>query len=332
MPQVTLNCPYCGAYFSTEATGPTEPCVACKKPISIGAARPAVSPKDFLKVSAPPDSAPPPPPQSRPSEPPPAPAAAGIPPVFMRDKFLFRQKHLAISEKYYVDDEQGQGILFIQRPAHLLRNLFALLAGLAVFISGIGLLAIGWKPLKALLPGVSWLGPLYFLGGFLAVGLAAAALAIFLEVKRHIYFYADDTKTRLVLEIAQDLKLIILFATYTVKDPAGAVIGRFRKNYLYDFFRKRWQCLTAEGRPLFLVQEDSIILSLLRRLLGPLLGLLRANFIFVDPSTQKVLGEFNRKMTFLDRYVLDMSADREYKVDRRLALAAGVLLDTGERR
>jgi len=34
----------------------------------------------------------------------------------------------------------------------------------------------------------------------------------------------------------------------------------------------------------------------------------------------------------LDRYVLDLKADRARELDRRVALALGVMLDTGERR
>jgi hypothetical protein len=47
-------------------------------------------------------------------------------PVFDQDKFLLRQKHFAISAKYDVWNEQGKPILFIERPAHLMRNLLAL--------------------------------------------------------------------------------------------------------------------------------------------------------------------------------------------------------------
>jgi hypothetical protein len=69
---------------------------------------------------------------------------------------------------------------------------------------------------------------------------------------------------------------------------------------------------------------------MLRRLLGPLFGLLRTNFVYLRGD--QMIGEFNRKMTLLDRYVLDMSADRNRHLDRRVALAVGVMLDTGERR
>jgi hypothetical protein len=54
-------------------------------------------------------------------------------------------------------------------------------------------------------------------------------------------------------------------------------------------------------------------------------------FIFCLPGGQ-VVAEFNRKFTILDRYVLDLSKDSARVLDRRVALAMGVMLDTGERR
>jgi hypothetical protein len=45
-----------------------------------------------------------------------------------------------------------------------------------------------------------------------------------------------------------------------------------------------------------------------------------------------VIGEFNRKFTILDRYVLDMTSDSQHNVDRRIAIAMAVMLDTGELR
>jgi hypothetical protein len=50
------------------------------------------------------------------------------------------------------------------------------------------------------------------------------------------------------------------------------------------------------------------------------------------PDKETLLGEFNRKFTLLDRYVLDLSRDRSNYLDRRIAIALGVMLDTGERR
>ncbi|MGH8519251.1 MAG: hypothetical protein ACREUE_17510, partial [Panacagrimonas sp.] len=73
------------------------------------------------------------------------------------------------------------------------------------------------------------------------------------------------------------------------------------------------------------------VLSLLRRVLGPLFGVLRTNFVLLSADGE-VAGEFNRKLTLLDRYILDLREDPERTLDRRIALATGVMLDTGERR
>ena len=73
------------------------------------------------------------------------------------------------------------------------------------------------------------------------------------------------------------------------------------------------------------------MLSLLRRVLGSLFGLLRTNFVLIRPDGA-LLGEFNRKFTILDRYVLDLTGDPERYLDRQVALALGIMLDTGEGR
>ena len=97
------------------------------------------------------------------------------------------------------------------------------------------------------------------------------------------------------------------------------MLSRFRKNHLYNFVRKRWYCDGAEGQPLLVAKEDSVVRSILRRVLPKPLGwALRTNFVLLDAHDRKV-GEFNRKLTVFDRYVLDMTADSSRSIDRRIA-------------
>jgi uncharacterized protein YxjI len=249
-------------------------------------------------------------------------------PVFDRDIFLLRQKHLAISEKYTVSDESGSPIVYIERPAHLLRNLLALLVGVAAAIGVFSLLVAGAVTLGSKGP----LPTALVLAGWPAAFLALVVVGSALSKKRHITFYRDEAKRERLLEILQDKKLQLIIATFTVRDANGQQLAQLRKNYVYNIFRKRWEIRTMAGQVAFVAKEDSIILSLLRRVLGPMFGLLRTNYIFVGPDGRSVLGEFKRKMTILDRYALDLKRDRHRKLDRRLALALGVMLDTGERR
>jgi uncharacterized protein YxjI len=249
-------------------------------------------------------------------------------PVFDRDIFLLRQQLLKISEKYDVGDEKGHNIIYVERPAHFLRNLGAVLAGVvAAIVVGTALGTIADQaPSGSALQDI-----MAFLTVFLAIA-AALAVGIPLSAKRHVTFYRDASKRERLIEVLQDKKFQPITATYTVRDFRGQTLARFGKNILWNFIRKRWYVYAATGQVLFLAKEDSVILSLLRRFLGPMLGLLRTNFIFVRPDSEDVIGEFKRKFTILDRYVLDMSGDPQRLMDRRVALALGVMLDTGERR
>lgn len=249
--------------------------------------------------------------------------------AFNRDKFLLRQKVMSISSKYYVWDEQGRSILFVERPAHLLRNLTALLAGLVAgfcafifFVALFGTIAAATQTDWIMIPG--------FLLGVPSGIVAYFAIFTLLCKKRHVTIYQDDTKQVALFQIFQDKKFWIINATYTVADMQGQMIARFHKNYLYNLYRKRWDVHNAQGEVLCLAKEDSIINGLIRRFITKLLV---TNFIIVAPENDDILlGEFNRKYTLLDRYVLDMTADWQRQLDRRVALALGIMLDTGESR
>jgi uncharacterized protein YxjI len=251
-------------------------------------------------------------------------------PAFDRDIFLLRQQLLKISEKYDVGDEQGNKIVFVERPAHFLRNLASLIAVLAIVFAA---LSLSRTVTESTAPP-SDDEALRLIGALLLIFVVAPIVGIALSVKRHVTFYRDESKRERLLDILQDKKFQLITRTYTVRDARGRPLARLGKNWLFNVIRKRWYVWAPgpERRLLFLAKEDSVILSLLRRFLGPLFGLLRTNFIFLPAGTEDVIGEFKRKFTILDRYVLDMTADPQGLMDRRIALALGVMLDTGERR
>jgi len=247
-------------------------------------------------------------------------------PAFARDKFLLNQRHLAIREKYTVADEEGAPLMFVERPRYIFLNTLAIFAAFIPGVVNFLLFSIVAHALKgtplhviALLWGI--------FGSIFVIAVAAMAMA----KKRHVTVYRDDTRGEVLLRVLQDHKIQILTASYTVADAEGNPVAVINKKYLHNIFRKRWYCRDNAGALLFTAKEDSIILSILRRLMGSFFGLLRTDFIFFD-TQENILGEFNRRLTLLDRYVLDMSADHLRTVDRRVALAMGVLLDTGEKR
>ncbi|MCE9532629.1 MAG: hypothetical protein K8T89_16140, partial [Planctomycetes bacterium] len=238
------------------------------------------------------------------------------------------------TEKYHVSDPNGQPIIYIERPAMVRAGCLAatvLLGGLVLSIA-------------------AGLGAMVGLGG--AVGLVVGAIAgiggfaltCYLYYKliprRHITFFSDERKKNPLMRAFQDQKVVFINAWYTLADSEGEILCRFRKNHLYNIFRKRWYVYDPDKKLMFIVKEDSLIISMLRRVFGvfdDLLsmifgGLFRTNFIFLSVGDQRLLGVFNRKFTISDRYVLDFTKDRDLEIDRRIGVAIGVLLDTGEKR
>ena len=108
-------------------------------------------------------------------------------------------------------------------------------------------------------------------------------LAITLSPKRHISFYSDESKGELCSRCSRTRSFSRSSRPTRYLTPEGETLGRMKKNYLYNFFRKKWDVLDAQGRKVLIAREDSLLLSLLRRWLGPMLGFLRANFILVIP-------------------------------------------------
>ena len=247
----------------------------------------------------------------------------GADPAFDRDVFLLRERMLSISSKYEVWAENGAPIAYVERPTYPVRTLLAYVAGaVAAFV------VLGWVASASSNAGVNAVAALlgwgFALATFMVVSMSARPL-------RHVTVYRDDTRREVLMRVLQDQRVAVLVRTYTVTRGDGTPLARLGKSYLHNIVRKRWTIADAEGRLLALAIEESIVLSILRRVLGSLFGVLRTNFLFMRPAGE-VLGEFNRKFTVLDRYMVDLTADEERVLDRRIALATGIMLDTGERR
>lgn len=248
---------------------------------------------------------------------------------FDHDKFLVNQKRLAFSEKYYVFDAEQNPVLFVHREAHHLRRLLALVSAAVLFI----VLAAALIGLCAVILGSlsDPKGPACVVVSLIVAFAGCITAATLLYPKRHITCYADDSMNVELLKIYQDRKWQIPTATYTVSDADMNLIGWCRKNHLHDILRKKWQVYDASGTHVCTAKEDSIIKAIFRRF-GPLGEFLRTNFILMAADGASQLGAFNRRLTLFDKYVLDMTLDTAGALDRRLAVAMAVLLDTAERR
>lgn len=253
-------------------------------------------------------------------------------PAFRQDMFLFRQKVFSITEKYVVRNAAQEPILYIERPAKFWKRLLAAFSGLAAFgvlivvAVGVGMMLLERFQMKAI--GVIAIVTLIF-----AAFAAMIFVAVALSPKRHTTVYEDDTKSTVLLRILQDSKWRVIHTTYSVVTPEGEFLARLKKSWIQDIWIKRWSVVDAEGHWLFRAREDSLLLAIIRRWMGPWTGL--TNFVLLVPDevgAEREIGEFNRQFTLFDRYVLDLRRDHAGLIDRRLAVALGVMLDTGEYR
>jgi hypothetical protein len=77
------------------------------------------------------------------------------------------------------------------------------------------------------------------------------------------------------------------------------------------------------GLPSCVAEEDSLLLALLGRLFR-----IRPKIVVLEEKTRAKLGEIDQRSMLLDRYVLDLTADRRGLLDRRAALALAVMMDS----
>ena len=251
------------------------------------------------------------------------PPAPDVDHAFDRDVFLLRERIFTITSKYEVWAEDGTPILYVERPTYPIRTLVAFFVAIVTT-----LLVTGWAGAPLAREGSEGLLVLVFpLAAFVFLMVSMS-----LRPLRHVTIYRDESRREPLLRVLQDRRVAFLTRIYTIVTAAGDPLAKLKKTYLHNVIRKRWYVQSPAGAPMAMAIEDSMVLSLLRRVLGPFFGFLRTNFVFVRGQDDEVFGEFNRKFTLLDRYVLDLSADAERTFDRRIALALGVMLDTGERR
>ena len=147
--------------------------------------------------------------------------------------------------------------------------------------------------------------------------------------REDIRVYADENKTQEVLSI-KARQIVDFSAAYDVVDTAlNQKVGALRRKGLRSILRDEWEVLDANDNVKGLLFEDSMGLALLRRLL--LGSWLPQNYdiTFGETRVADLKQNFN-----LFRYELnlDFTMDTGHLLDRRLGIAAGILLAAVEGR
>ena len=143
------------------------------------------------------------------------------------------------------------------------------------------------------------------------------------RLREDIRVYADESKTQEVMMI-KARQIIDFSAAYDVIEAAnGQKVGALRRKGLKSMFRDEWEVLDAADQPIGMLFEDSVGQALLRRFL---LGSLLPQNYDLTIGEQRVADLRQKFNLFGYQMILDFSMDTANKLDRRLGIAAGVLL------
>lgn len=143
------------------------------------------------------------------------------------------------------------------------------------------------------------------------------------RLREDIRVYSDENKTQEVLSI-KARQIVDFSAAYDVIDAAyNQKVGALRRKGLSSILRDEWQVLDVNDNVVGKLFEDSVGLALLRRLL--LGSLLPQNYdmTFGETRVADLRQNFN---PFRYELNLDFSMDITHLLDRRLGIAAGILL------
>ncbi|OGO12451.1 MAG: hypothetical protein A2Y53_05975 [Chloroflexi bacterium RBG_16_47_49] len=147
------------------------------------------------------------------------------------------------------------------------------------------------------------------------------------KLKEDIRVYSDETKTNELLNI-HARQILDFSAYYEVLDSQYSTkIGGLRRKGFSSMIQDEWELFDGQDISLGILKEDSLTQALLRRML---LGSLLPQNYDLYFSNERVADYKQRFNPFRYELDLDFKMDDEHKLDRRLGIAAAILLATIE--
>jgi uncharacterized protein YxjI len=142
------------------------------------------------------------------------------------------------------------------------------------------------------------------------------------RLREDIRVYSDESKSQEVLMI-KARQIIDFSAAYDVVDSiTNQKVGALRRKGLQSMLRDEWEVLDVNDNRIGTLFEDSMGLALLRRFLS---SLIPQNYDIVIGSSRvaDLKQNFN---PFTYHLSMDFSMDTSRQLDRRIGIAAGILL------
>lgn len=164
------------------------------------------------------------------------------------------------------------------------------------------------------------------LGGKLHIFNDSGELLLFAEMKafrlkEDITLYSDETMSRELLRI-KARKILDISSTYDVYDvETGETVGSLRRKGLKSLFKDEWAIQDTHDNEIGSIKEDNAFLALLRRAIAII------PLKYVLEIGGQVIPAFRHNFNpFVTKITADFSGDRQGKLDRRLGMAATILL------
>ena len=148
------------------------------------------------------------------------------------------------------------------------------------------------------------------------------------KLREDIRVFSDESKSQEVLMI-KARQFIDFSAAYDVVDSVtGQKIGALRRKGLASMLRDEWEILDVSDNVIGKLFEDSMGLALIRRFLS---NLVPQNYD-ITMGADRVADLKQNFNPFTYELNLDFSMDINHRLDRRLGIAAGILLAAVEGR
>ena len=156
-----------------------------------------------------------------------------------------------------------------------------------------------------------------------------------MAVKENIRFFVDESESQELFHIQGRSWLDTGGSRYDVNDAQDGHIGILSHIFGKSLVRSTWRLSTPDEEEIAIAHERSQTMGILRRAIDfvpDIGGLIPIPYNFDILIGGEVIGHLNRKFNLRDQYVLDLAGDPERKLDRRLATALAVGLDTLQNR
>lgn len=149
-----------------------------------------------------------------------------------------------------------------------------------------------------------------------------------LAFKEQINVFADENENQLLFQI-KARRVMEIGGSYDVTAADGSPIGVLEKQFKRSLVRSTWRVRDPAGNELMWAQEASAAIAVLRRVkeIFPYTDMIPLPYQFSFLRNEREVGVLRRVMSLRDQYVMDLSADVERLIDRRLAIALAIALD-----